>query len=348
MHLFDYSFLSTIGIPVDLFNQVLFLSELKTMTKVRKEKYPKIFEALEPIARIQSIKGSNAIENIIVSDKVLYELVKEERKPQTYSEQEIAGYRDALDFIHQNYNTFNFNEKTILDLHRMLYQHTDGLEGGHFKTTDNVIVERNHYGHQRVRFTPVTVQETPKAMEQLLLAYQAVKGETSINKYLLIPCFILDFLCIHPFEDGNGRMSRLLSLVLMYQAGLDVGKYISFEAEINKTKGAYYEALRLSSLSWHENKNDFMPFIKNFIGTLYMCYKELDNRFAVINNKKINKEGRIEATLLNSLLPMSIQELCLQLPDISLTTIQRVVGKMVKEGKIEKIGTNRSAKYLRK
>ena len=168
-----------------------------------------------------------------------------------------------------------------------------------------------------------------------------------MNQLLLIPCVILDFLCIHPFRDGNGRMSRLLSLLLLYQNGFDVGKFISFEAQINKYKDFYYDALQKSSIGWHTNTNDYFPFIKNFLSTLYMCYKELDKRFAIVRSKRITKTARIEATVLESLIPISKSEICDILPDVSPTTIEAVLGKMVREGQIKRIGAARSTKYIK-
>ena len=184
-------------------------------------------------------------------------------------------------------------------------------------------------------------------MEQLELAYLDACGNANINQLLLIPCVILDFLCIHPFQDGNGRMSRLLSLLLLYKNGYDVGKYVSFEEQINNYKGFYYEALRKSSVGWHTNENSYFPFIENFLSTLYMCYKELDKRFAVANGKRISKKTRIEATILNSLTPLSKAQICNILPDVSPTTVEAVLGAMVKDGTIKRIGSGRASKYLK-
>lgn len=173
------------------------------------------------------------------------------------------------------------------------------------------------------------------------------RGDSVINQLLLIPCIILDFLCIHPFRDGNGRISRLLSLLLLYKNGFDVGKYISFEEQINQHKSYYYESLKDSSTGWNTNENNYFPFVKNFLFTLHSCYKELDTRFAVVNGKHITKKARIEATLLNSLLPMSKADLCKLLPDVSPTTVEAVLGAMVKDGRIKRIGSARASKYIR-
>ena len=164
---------------------------------------------------------------------------------------------------------------------------------------------------------------------------------------LLIPCVILDFLCVHPFRDGNGRLSRLLSLLLLYKNGYDVGKYISFEEQINHYKNSYYEALRKSSEGWQTNENSYFPFMEQFLSTLYMCYKELDKRFAVVHGRKITKKARVEATVLNSLTPISKAEICKILPDVSPTTVEAVLGQMVKSGSIKLIGKSRNTRYIK-
>lgn len=185
-------------------------------------------------------------------------------------------------------------------------------------------------------------------MEQLVLAYLDASCDAGINQLLLIPCVILDFLCIHPFQDGNGRMSRLLSLLLLYKNGFDAGKYVSFEEQINKHKDLYYDALRRSSLVWDSNSNDYFPFVHNFISTLYLCYKELDRRFAVVQDGRVSKASRVEAAVLGSLTPISKAEVCALLPDISPTTVEFVLGKMVKDERIVRIGSSRSSRYIKK
>lgn len=219
--------------------------------------------------------------------------------------------------------------------------------GGKYKTGDNYIIEEDQYGHRRVRFQPVPASEVVEAMEQLELAYMQARDDAGINQLLLIPCVILDFLCIHPFRDGNGRMSRLLTLLLLYKNGYDAGKYVSFEEQINNYKPLYYDALKRSSDGWHENQNSYFPFMENFLSTLYMCYKELDKRFAVVNGGKITKQARIEATVLNSIIPISKGEICAILPDVSPTTVETVLYAMVKNGKIKKIGQGRSTRYMK-
>ncbi len=199
-----------------------------------------------------------------------------------------------------------------------------------------------------MRFTPVAARETKEAMEQLMFAYMEARTNPNINQLLLIPCVILDFLCIHPFDDGNGRVSRLLSLLLLYKNknDYDICKYVSFEEQINQSKEYYYQALYKSSQKWHENENSYIPFMENFLLTLYKCYKELDQRFSVINGKRLKKNERIEQTVLNSVLPVSKAEICEILPDVSVTTVEDVLGKLVKAGKVQKLGQSRSTKYV--
>ena len=348
MKKYDYSFLEKDKIPGNLINILTSIYEMKFNNENRKEKYKEVFTELEKIAIVQSVKGSNAIEGILTTDERINEIVNRSSAPLNHNEEEIAGYRDALNLIHNNYQNINVTETNILSLHEMMLHIAKPDTAGKYKEYDNVIMEIKSDGTKCVRFTPVSASETKKAMEQLILAYKDARDNSNINQLLLIPCVILDFLCIHPFLDGNGRMSRLLTLLLLYKAGFDAGRYISFEEQINKTKGSYYEALRKSSINWHENNNDYFFFVENFLITLFNCYKELDKRFATVNSKKINKTTRIEATILNSLLPISKKEISEILPDASITTIEAILAKMLKEDKITKIGEGKNTKYIRK
>ncbi|MEG0268606.1 MAG: Fic family protein, partial [Clostridia bacterium] len=343
----DYSFLSNGLLPANLVNLTSSISILKTMAGVRKEEYKKIFTELEAVAKVQSIKSSNAIEGIVTSDERIAAIVNQNSAPLNHNEAEIAGYRDALNEIHLGYERIDVRESDILRLHEMLLSIAGYEFGGKYKTDDHVILEVDTDGTRKVRFKPTPATETKQAMEQLELAYMDARDDAGINQLLLIPCVILDFLCIHPFRDGNGRMSRLLSLLLLYKNGYDAGKYVSFEEQINKYKVYYYEALKQSSTGWDANENTYFPFIENFLSTLYMCYKELDKRFAVVHGKKITKKARIEATVLNSLTPLSKAEICKILPDVSPTTVESVLGAMVKSGEIKRIGSSRSSRYIK-
>ena len=347
MRKFDYSFLNNGLLPANLVNLTANIATLRIKAGQRQEEYKQIFTELEAVAKVQSIKSSNAIEGIVTSDERIQEIVNQNSAPLNHNEAEIAGYRDALNEIHLNYPYLDFKEIDILRLHEIMLAYA-GLEfGGKYKTSDNVILEVDATGKRQIRFRPTSAAETKESMEQLELAYMDARNNANINQLLLIPCVILDFLCIHPFSDGNGRMSRLLSLLLLYKNGFDAGKYVSFEEQINQYKAYYYEALKRSSDGWEDNNNDYFPYVENFLSTLYMCYKELDKRFAVVHGKRITKKARVEATVLNSLTPISKAEICQILPDVSPTTVEAVLGKMVKDGQIRRIGQFRSSKYIR-
>lgn len=346
MHIFDYSFLDNGLLPAGIVNLTATISSFKAISGERMDKNQRIYTELEAIARVQSVKNSNAIEGIVTTDARIKAIVDGNSAPLNHNEIEIAGYRDALDEIHKNYSQLSFSEDVILHLHQMI-QGIMGLgSAGKYKEEDNLIMAVDVTGRRSVRFRPVSAGETKDAMEQLIFAYIDARNNPNINQLLLVPCVVLDFLCIHPFSDGNGRVSRLLSLLLMYKNGFDVGKYISFEEQINESKEQYYDALYVSSQKWHENENSYVPFMENFLVTLYRCYKELDKRFSTINGKRISKNARIEQTVMNSIIPISKMEICEILPDVSVTTVEAVLGKMVKSGDIKKLGQARNTKYV--
>ncbi len=346
MHRFDYSFLDNGMLPAGIVNLTATISAFKALSGERREKNKKVYTELEAIARVQSVKSSNAIEGIVTTDARIKEIVDGNSAPLNHNEAEIAGYRDALDDIHKHHGELAVNEDTILHIHQVLLGMIGEAHGGKYKAEDNLIMAVDAAGRRSVRFRPVSAAETKDAMEQLVFAYMEARNNPRVNQLLLVPCVILDFLCIHPFNDGNGRVSRLLSLLLMYKNGYDVGKYVSFEEQINDAKDAYYDALYESSQGWHENKNSYIPFMENFLVTLYKCYKELDKRFSTINGKLIPKKQRVEQTVLHSILPVSKAEICDILPDVSVTTVEAVLGKMVREGTIKKLGQARNTKYV--
>jgi Fic family protein len=347
MRFFDYSFLEQGLLPAGLVSVVGAISELREREKALKANYPDAFTRLESVAKVRSVKGSNEIEGIVTSEQRINEIVNQNSAPLNHNEAEIAGYRDALALVHSNYAALDVRERDILRLHEIMLSYSPN-GGGHYKDSDNLIMEVDARGERRVRFAPTPASETAETMGQLILAYMDARDNSAINRLLLIPCFILDFLCVHPFSDGNGRVSRLLSLLLLYKSGFDAGRYISFEALINLGKAGYYKALKDSSDGWHTGGNTYFPFIDSFVMTLLMCYKELDKRFAVVNSGKVSKRERVEATVLNSLLPISKSEVCYILPDVSPTTVEAVIASMLKSGAITKIGATRGAKYVRR
>jgi len=345
MRSFDYSFLEHGMLPAGLVNTVATIAELREREKERKGSFADIFGKLESVAKVQSVKGSNEIEGIVTSERRINEIVNQNSAPLNHNEAEIAGYRDALALVHENYSSIDIRENDILRLHEIMLSYSP-VNGGTYKDTDNVIMEVVD-GVRRVRFETTPASETAETMEQLVLAYMDARKSYNVNQLLLIPCFILDFLCVHPFADGNGRMSRLLSLLLLYKNGFHAGRYISFEEQINRTKTDSYRALKDSSVNWHEGRNNYFPLIENFITTLLFCYKELDKRFSVVNSGKITKRSRVEATVLNSLLSISKAEICYILPDISPTTVEAVLAGMVRARLVEKVGTARNTKYVK-
>jgi Fic family protein len=348
MKRFDYSFLENGMLPARIINKAVSIGILREKEQELKEKYQTIFTQLESIAKLQSVKGSNAIEGIVTTDKRIEAIVNQNSAPLNHAEIEISGYRDALNLVHEKHSDLQVNEKEILNLHKIMQTGNDRIIGGRYKQDDNAIVAVDAFGNRSIRFAPTPANETSHAMEQLILAYIDARQNYSINQLFLIPCFILDFLCIHPFDDGNGRISRLLSLLLLYKNGFDAGKYISFEEQINKYKGAYYNALYSSSQNWHDNTSDYFPFMENFISTLFMCYKELDKRFAVMGDKRLSKKNRIETAIMNSIMPISKKELQFILPDVSIKTIEKVLLELQNKGIIEKVGSFKDAKYKTK
>ena len=347
MHRFDYSFLDNGMLPAGLLNITADIYTLRVMALDRKDQFEDVFTELAAIARVQSVKSSNEIEGIVTTDERINEIVKGNSAPLNHNEQEIVGYRDALAQIHTDYTDMDFRESNILRLHAMMLNIAGYAFAGRYKEVDNDIIEEDKFGRRRVRFRPTSAANIPYEMQQLVLAYQEARDNPNINQLLLIPCVVLDFLCIHPFRDGNGRLSRLLSLLLLYRNGFDAGKYISFEEQINNRKGNYYEALKKSSDGWHDNQNDYSAFIMEFLTTIYVCYKELDKRFAVVGSRKVTKQARVEATILNSLTPVSKTDILKIHPDISGTTVEAVLGQMVRSGSVRKIGAGRGTRYIK-
>ena len=236
MRKFDYSFLNNALLPANLITLTSSIASLKTMAGVRKEEYAKVFTELEAVAKVQSVKSSNAIEGIVTSDERIAAIVNQDSAPLNHTEGEIAGYRDALNAIHLHHDVLDIRQSDILGLHETMMQIAGYEYGGQYKTGDNYIIEEDKNGNRKVRFKPTPAHEVEMAIEQFELAYMEARNDANINQLLLIPCVVLDFLCIHPFRDGNGRMSRLLSLLLLYKNGYDAGKYVFFEEQINNYK----------------------------------------------------------------------------------------------------------------
>lgn len=302
-------------------------------------------ETLLKVAKIQSTSSSNKIEGIYTTDKRINEIVNQKLEPKNRNEEEIAGYRDVLTLIHENYNFIDINQNTILQLHRYLYKYTGYSYGGKFKNSQNYIEEENEKGEKKIRFTPLSPVETPIAIEELCKNYNELVNNESCDLLVLIPIFILDFVSIHPFNDGNGRMSRLLTLLLLYKANYMVGKYISIEKIIEETKDSYYDTLEKSSTNWHNNENDYSYFVEYYLGIILNAYKEFDSRINIVENKKITAYDRIIDIFKENIIPIDKAFITNKCPDLSETTIERTLNKLLKEDKIVKISGGRYTKY---
>jgi len=328
----------------EIVKKLTLIHEYKGEQRLFIEAHKDELNELVEIAKVQSTEASNRIEGISTADDRLKNLVQAKTTPRNRDESEIAGYRDVLNTIHENYDYIPINTNYILQLHRDLYKFLGNVDGGIFKTSDNVIREIDMEGNEKIRFRPVAAWETSASIDELCKAFSLAKDET--DPILLVMMFILDFLCVHPFNDGNGRMSRLLTLLLLYQSGFIVGKYISIEKIIEDSKETYYEALQDSSINWHENKNDYKPFVNYMLGVIVNAYKEFEARVKLLTDPGLSKSDRIREIIKNHIGTITKADLLEMNPDISDTTIQRALAELLKNGEIEKIGGGRYTKYV--
>lgn len=307
---------------------------------------PEELEKLVEIAKIQSTEASNAIEGIVTTSTRMRQLVEEKTTPKNRDEQEIAGYRDVLAIIHDNFDTIPITQNYILQLHKILYSHMNNPLAGRTKTVQNYISATYPDGHTETLFTPLAPYETPAALDKLCEEYNRVIGNMELEPLLAIPIFIHDFLCIHPFNDGNGRMSRLLTTLLLYRSGFYVGKYISLEAKIAKNKDLYYSALAASQDGWHNGKDDSLPFIKYLLGTVLAAYKDFADRFALVETKRSARDTVRMATQnkIGRFNKQDIMELC---PSLSISSIEGALRKLVALGELKREGRGKSTYYLR-
>lgn len=301
---------------------------------------------LMEIAKIQSTEASNKIEGIHTTEARLKALVKDKTTPKNRNEREIAGYRDVLNTIHESHDYIPLRINIILQLHRDLYKFEGYNIGGKYKESDNIIEEEDAAGNKYVRFKPVAAWETSETMDALCDSFTKAMEKGTIDPLLLIPMFVLDFLCIHPFNDGNGRMSRLLTLLLLYRAGYIVGKYISIERLIEKTKDSYYESLQESSIAWHEEENDYVPFVKYMLGVLVAAYREFSERVELLATGNLSKPERVAKLIEGTYGKISKSQIMEKLPDISRITVQRTLANLLESETIIKIGGGRYTQYV--
>ena len=307
---------------------------------------PEELEKLVEIAKIQSTEASNAIEGIVTTNLRIRQLVKEKTTPKNRNEQEIAGYRDVLNIIHESFDAIPITQNYILQLHKILYNHMNNPVAGRTKTVQNYISATYPDGHTETLFTPLAPYETPAALDRLCEEYNRVIGNMEVEPLIVIPVFIHDFLCIHPFNDGNGRMSRLLTTLLLYRNGFFVGKYVSLEAKIARNKDLYYDALSASQDGWHEGTDDPVPFIKYLLGTILAAYKDFSDRFSLVETRRSALETVKLATenKIGRFTKQDIRELC---PALSISSIEGALRKLVESGELKREGNGKSTCYYR-
>jgi Fic family protein len=307
---------------------------------------PDEIEKLVEIAKVQSTEASNAIEGIVTTNTRIRQLVDEKTAPRNRDEQEIAGYRDVLNIIHESFDTIPITRNYILQLHKILYSHMNNPLAGQTKNVQNYISASYPDGHTKILFTPLAPYETPEALDKICEEYNKVIGNFELEPLIAIPVFIHDFLCIHPFNDGNGRMSRLLTTLLLYRSGFEVGRYISLEAKIAKHKDLYYDVLNQAQVGWHDGTEDKIPFIKYLLSIILAAYKDFEDRFAIVEEKLPAADMVRKAVLskIGRFTKQDIRELC---PSLSVSSIEGALRKMVAAGELRREGAGKSTCYVR-
>ena len=307
---------------------------------------PEELEKLVEIAKIQSTQASNAIEGIVTTNTRIRQLVQEKTAPRNRNEQEIAGYRDVLNIIHESFDAIPITQNYILQLHKILYSNMNNPMAGKTKNVQNYISATYPDGHTETLFTPLAPYETPEALDRICEEYDRVIGNMEVEPLIAIAIFIHDFLCIHPFNDGNGRMSRLLTTLLLYRNGFYVGRYISLEAKIAKSKDLYYDALGQAQIGWHEGAEDSVPFIKYLLGTILAAYKDFADRFALVETKLPALETVRRATMdrVGRFTKQDIRELC---PSLSVSSVEGALRKLVASGELTREGAGKKTRYYR-
>lgn len=344
MEQFDYGhILSTLMVP-EIVSALGSVREQKGKEAVYASTKPEVLDTLREVARIQSAGSSNRIENISTSPERLQALMAQKIEPKNRDEREIAGYRYVLDMIHTSHADIPVTPGVILQLHRDLYRYLGVSFAGHWKDADNQIVEVDRDGTSIVRFKPTSAAATPGAVASICNEYAKEMKHRVYDPLLLSIVFVFDFVSIHPFSDGNGRMSRLLTLLLAYKGGYDIGRYVSIEAEIERTKQTYYDALHASSFGWHEGKNDYVPFVTYMLGVMEACYQTLNERYISITSNNSNEE--ILKTYFERLIGAATKrEIMDANPSMSQRTIERILQKFQAQGYIEKVGAARATTY---
>lgn len=347
MREFDYSKLRNSRWDSEILGLVAQIHEFKGRQELYLKQKPATLDKLIEIAKVQSTEASNKIEGIVTTSTRVQQLCNEKTTPRNRDEEEILGYRDVLNTIHENYEYIPLRDSYVLQLHRDLYQYSEKAIGGRFKNTQNVIAETHPDGTQTVIFTPMAPYETPDAIKTICESFNQVLDACDVDPLVLIPVFINDFLCIHPFNDGNGRMSRLITTLLLYRCGYVVGRYISLESKIEKTKSKYYEVLRTSGIGWYEGNNDVAPFIKYILGIILSAYRDFENRVDIFDEKlpAIEKVRKATEQKIGKFTKSEIMEL---IPTLSKASIENSLKSLVTEDILERHGKGKATFYTRK
>ncbi len=345
MRSFEHGYLLETAISHSLAMTLRGLGEFRGRQVLHSEQSPEILETLRRVAMIQSVESSNRIEGITVPAARLPGLVADKTTPRDRPEQEVAGYREVLADIHLHHSSSRLSAKLILQWHRTMYRYT-GEKRGQWKTKDNAIVEVGPNGRQVIRFRPASALATPEFMKHLVNLFDQSLAEGRTDPLLLIASFILDFECIHPFMDGNGRIGRLLTLLLLYQAGYEVGRYISLERIVEESKETYYEALRRSSAGWHQARHDLRPWWEYFLGMLTAAYNEFEARVGTIASARGVRREMVRRAIDRLPDPFTIADLRRACTGISSRTLKRALTEAVKSRKIKRVGAGPGTRWI--
>lgn len=346
MRLFNYSAIKGQKWDSDILGLIAAIYKEAGKQELYLKQCPEELEKLVEIAKIQSTEASNAIEGIVTTNTRIRQLVEEKTAPRNRDEQQIVGYCDVLNIINENFDAIPITRNYILQLHKILYSHMNNPLAGSTKNVQNYISATYPDGHVEVLFTPLAPYEAPEALDKICAEYNRVIGNMEIEPLIAIPVFIHDFLCIHPFNDGNGRMSRLLTTLLLYRSGFFVGRYISLESKIAKNKDLYYDALAQSQTGWHEGTEDIVPFIKYLLGTILAAYKDFEDRVALVETKlpALEMVRRASRNKIGRFNKQTIRELC---PTLSDSSIEGALRKLVTAGELKKEGSGKNTCYFR-
>jgi Fic family protein len=344
VHSFDPNYLANLQIPHHLVSAIRQIGEYKGKQDLYKQQAPQMLENLLHVAIIQSTESSNRLEGITAEYQRIKDLVEEKTSPENRPEAEIAGYRDVLNTIHSNHRNIPFTVNMVLQLHRDLMKYA-GKEGGRWKSVQNQITETNPDGTQKIRFTPVEPFQTPESMEALHQRFDNARKQQVVDPLILIALYSFDFLCIHPFLDGNGRMARLLTVLLLYYHDFEVARYISLERIVEQTKDSYYDTLYRSSQGWHQGQHDIMPWMEYIISTILAAYKEFESRLGRLSKGRGSKADIVQNAIDGFIGDFSLTDLEEACPDVSRDWIRAVLQRLRKENKVEAIGKGRYSRW---